>query len=93
MITKFKVFETLNEGEPEIGDYVIVNVNGRNKEKSKIINSGIGKIVNYGFLYYYVEFKINDDLDVVQLKRENILFFSTDIEDLEPIIQSKKYNI
>jgi len=26
MITKFKLFETLNEGEPEVGDYVIVDM-------------------------------------------------------------------
>jgi len=56
MITKFKIYEAVNKGEPEVGDYVIAKIDdfgdlflldeGWFGNIEKIINNNIGILVN-----------------------------------------------
>jgi len=58
MIKNFKIFESINQGEPKIGDYVIVNDNTDNCEELKMF---VGKIFTidkfnhnlYPYIIYY----------------------------------------
>ena len=47
MITKYKIFEKLNQGEPEEGDYVIMKFGSSDTEFVKFITNNIGKITEY----------------------------------------------
>ena len=42
MITKFKFYEAVNQGEPEVGDYIIANIDDFGGNIEKIINNNIG---------------------------------------------------
>lgn len=46
MITKFKLFESVNDGTPGVGDYVIINENSDtySADALKFINNSIGHI-------------------------------------------------
>jgi len=46
MITKFKIFESVNDDKPTVGDYVIINENSDtySTEALKFINNSIGYI-------------------------------------------------
>lgn len=48
MITKYKIFESINEGKPKVFDYVIVNLNYRynntNGDLVKFLSENIGRI-------------------------------------------------
>ena len=59
MITKFKLYEAINQGEPEVGDYVIANSKDAHSDNvKKVFNTTIGQIKSihnrYGFLDSYV---------------------------------------
>lgn len=47
MITNFKIFENINKGEPEIGDYVICEekIGSISQFIKDFVNSNIGKIM------------------------------------------------
>jgi hypothetical protein len=95
MITKFNLYESINN-KPRKGDYVIVTF------VKKIIPT-IGKIeyVNnkYSFPYLvefddnfnYYEYGLDENNIVVEL--DEIVYWSKNKEDLEPIIQGNKYNL
>ena len=102
MITKFKIFEHINE-QPKIGDYVLID-----SSQADIISSTyknfygrtIGQIVdikNEKNGKYEVMF----DENVNGQKISNFHFFnfkfikywSDNKEDLEPYIRAKKYNL
>ena len=68
MIIKFKIFESLNQGEPKIGDWVICELMQNiseiipdNETLDTFISSNIGRIVRYENLSdchsYYVRYK------------------------------------
>ena len=57
MITKFKLFESVNDGEPKIGDYVIINL--KTKKYNNILI--IGEIYNLTFEFYSVKLRLPDN--------------------------------
>jgi hypothetical protein len=47
MITKFKIFETIN-GQPNQGDYVILDAEDKDKEFGEFVSNNVGKIIQIG---------------------------------------------
>ena len=79
MITKFKLYEELNVGEPEVGDYIIsdIKINGEMIRLNNLIGK-YSKFINnhhkddYNYIVYYTipdNFLINDNI----LKRHGSL--------------------
>ena len=104
MITKFKIYESINEGEPEIGDYVIIETN--DDEFKHYSNKYIGKIIeiekninpNPNFPntkrdIFRVLFKDFDNKKREMIWRYEIKYWSKNKEELETLIAAKKYNI
>lgn len=109
MIIKFKLYETINKGEPKNGDWVICKEDG---ELRQSVDSYLSK--NIGRIKYIDNFKHGSEYNVeffgdipediyfwffnhtLMMYREDILYWSTNKEDLEPIesfLQSNKYNL
>jgi len=90
MITKFKIFENINEN-PKVGDYVIFESYG------SMIIARIVSIDNYFDINdednnpfpYAVEWESYGD----SISPDAIIEWFSDKEELEVILQSKKYNI
>lgn len=62
MITKFKIFEELNEDEPaEEGDYVICSTNPAWVEINDYLKSSIGRIESIGSDKYYPGKSLGND--------------------------------
>jgi len=107
MITKFKLYETIDIGVPKIGDYVICYNHYGQTDLSEWLNYNIGKIINFyappGYFNVYYE-NIPSDLNVYFLSRFNkggykqmmnseILHWSKDKEDLKVFFDANKYNL
>ncbi len=101
MITKFKMFENINESEPKIGDYVICKT--RNPEKTafkEYVDNNIGRIMNefkddsyfYGkdIKNYIVRFT---NPTTYTFNKDQILYWSKNKEDMKDIQQANKYNL
>ena len=80
-----KKFESINEGEPQVADYVIV-------EKSKMLFAG--RIYSKYSNYFYVKYELPDG------RKSNDIFYSHEIkywsknkEELEIYLNTNKYNI
>jgi len=80
-----------NNVKPNIGDYVIIDIDWRNFRFEKHIKDRIGVITDY---------KSDTGIYIIQFPDlewyfyiENIKHFSNDKSDLEAIITSKKYNL
>ena len=57
MIIKFKLYETLNQGEPKIGDYVICDINyGFLSIYVEFVSNSIGKIFKKSEDCFYVKY-------------------------------------
>lgn len=110
MITKFKIFEKLNE-LPKIGDYVLLNTE-EYEDSAKIwrefISIQIGKIIKikteHGGISDIYEIKFENAPDNIQeyfLRSDNTIsvrierfkYWSSDKNELESILNSKKYNL
>lgn len=104
MITKFKIFESLNE--PEIGDYMIfTNLDfSENEEVVPYLESHIGKLIGIkkNEPKYLVLFEdLPDDIfyDVTDIKNTinfysyEILAWSKDKGELETKLVAKKFNL
>ena len=90
MITKFKIFEALNEGKPEIGDYAIINL--KTKKYNNILI--IGEIYNMTSEFYSVKFRLPDNRVIHEIFYEHeIKYWSNNREELEKILTNIKYNI
>lgn len=108
MITKFKLFEELNEGEPKLGDYVICCEQESGDDVfDNFLLQNIGQIIarnngnyDYGIKYndvpkevlFYFGSQGKHKL-VRPMTKDEIIYWSENKEDLEPYIQSKKYNL
>ena len=92
MITKFKLYEGINEGLPEIGDYAITIYDDQFKNQIGKIKKFINVGKNDSIIIYRIEFTkpIKAHFDYIL---NEIEFFSKDIKDLEAIIASRKYNL
>ena len=93
MITIFEEFN-VNEGEPEIGDYVLLNVHFNMDfiSDEKYINNTIGKIVSKhepASSSYVIEFPRYFWTFI----RNQIIAFSKNKEDLEMYVNVKNFNL
>jgi len=102
-----KFNEKLNVDEPKLGDYTIC-IYSSNGKVNKIISSKIGKIINidynsnFPYDIRYDELPMdrtitryfnNKDSHSFIFKIDEILYFSENKEDLEPMLQAKKFNL
>ena len=82
MIIKFKIFEEINDGKPQVGDYVICEEENFNKNPvKKYVNENIGKIIKIhspnSILWFLIEYDIDFitcgfDIDKFQLEEDPI---------------------
>jgi hypothetical protein len=94
MITKFKIYESLNDGEPEKGDYVIVNVNDKNYSKHIVdeVNSNIFRLIDIIYQENHITYVI-DYLERWLISRKEIIYWTKDKKDLELTLKANKFNI
>jgi hypothetical protein len=102
MITKFKIYESLNNNKPKIGNYVLIK---SHSDMFKKYEDKIGKIVdlesdkqNYKDIMYYINFYIDEINDHIGKRREpiygyEIKYWSDDKEDIKRLLDIKKYNL
>ena len=84
MITKFKIFENLNDS-PQVGDYVLVKFENLNR---------IGEIYAISNMWYLIEIKIEGRrIALTNFHFNKIIAFSKNKKDLEFYIQAIKYNL
>ena len=104
-----KFNENINENEPEIGDYVICHSDeSGEKSLNEFTSVNIGIIIdktskdmiNYPYSIKYDDlpsklssYTNNNDYNTIPFKKEEILYFSKNKEDLELILNTKKFNI
>jgi len=108
MITNFKLYEKLNDGVPEVGDYVICGgkfLIGSHKLFRNAVINNIGKIINYDSTYKYTinyNYKFGGNINYYTnlegdnnyyTNSEDILYWSKDKKELEQILQANKFNI
>ena len=102
MITNFKIFEEINQGELEIGDYVICE-ESINDNLKDFISNNIGSFSGFsekGHPYIYIikyenvpDFLLERDWfnnNCRRMCRREIKYWSKNIEDLESILAVKK---
>ena len=97
MITKFKIFESVNE-LPELGDYVIVDekVGFRNEVLINFYKTNIGEIIkknanNWYDVKYENKLNMGSGLHIVEIS--GLKYWSHNKKELEDILINKKYNI
>jgi hypothetical protein len=89
MITKFKIYETINSEEPQIGDYVLMNYFENDiGQIVDIVKAGLGMIT---INKYVINFD-NAGLKTNFIKN-HIKYWSSNREDLELILNARKYNL
>jgi len=103
MITNFKLFETINVGKPEIGDFVICNEDDSTSEVTYFTSNNIGKYIkyNYDIEYHYAIYYEDTpkDLGVYfsngerNMTLDEIKYWSKNKEELEYIIKTNKFNL
>ena len=95
------------KSEPKVGDYVICSCGdiGEFDKYNDFIKDKIGKIVKYydgGKYSYFITFdnipgdlwnNIIDNERIIVFKREEIIYWNSDKDTIESIINSKKFNI
>lgn len=90
MITKFKIFETVNEGNPKIGDYAVVNL--KLKKYNNMI--GVGKIFAKSYDFFCINIKLPDGRTLNDIFYEHeIKYWSKNKKELEIYIKTQKYNL
>lgn len=92
MITEFKLFENINEGEPQEGDYIL-HRNRRLGNLYDVLNVTIGKIIKLRKVYNEAEVLYDKPIGKMMTDLDNIEYWSKDREDLEAFIAAKKYNL
>ena len=106
MITKFKFYEAVNQGEPEVGDYIIANIDDFGGNIEKIINNNIGILINiveeidvtsepFCVKYPGADFGESDNFerDNWWFSESDLVYWSKNKEELEEILATKKYNL
>ena len=101
MITKFKLYEAVNQGEPEIGDYAIFSpdIPPYNAEFGEYINNYIGKIIKMDDWLLDVEYENMPEKfnvhknNIRQIPTDYIKYWSSNKEDIEEILATNKYNL
>jgi hypothetical protein len=102
-----KIYEELNIGEPNVGDYVICTNNFFNENLREFLQNNIGRIINgeKSSMDYYIVFyeDIDDDLNKyfneladgyeIPIFESEILYWNKNKEELQYIIDANKYNL
>jgi hypothetical protein len=106
MITNFKIFENIDEGEPEISDYVICDESDYSSDPKikEYVKNHIGQFIEingqyprmsaYKYMIYYPD--VDDSIlngNKREMSKEQIIRWSKNKEDLEQYIFAKKYNL
>jgi len=90
MITKFKIFETVNT-RPTVGDYVILDSSIYIGDISKRTDIGkIGQITEETKLRFIVNF---GHRIIATYQLDEFKYWSSDKKELELILQANKYNL
>jgi len=90
-----KKFESINDNEPEVGDYAVVKL-GIDNISEKPLEKYIGKIIVNMKLCddsYRIQFFIDDEIKNWWVSKYEIVDFSKNKEDLEYLIDVNKYNL
>ena len=107
MITKFKLYEAINQGEPEEGDYVICkeveNYSIGPPSIKDFVENNIGQFVDFtvGLIYAYIvkyenvpdEIEENFEKNCRRFNIIEIKYWSKNRKDLEELLAIKKYNL
>jgi len=105
MITNFKLYEKLNDnGAPNIGDYVICSDHENNNHDNffknkigKILNINYDKIYTHAITYDNIPDRLYDNIikgkRTIGVKRNNIIYWSENKEELEQMLQANKFNL
>ena len=103
MITKFKLFGSINEGEPKVGDYVICEESVSGEVVKEFISNNIGifsKSIHDETFKYSIEYEnIPDNIygaftnKCRRMSRQEIKYWSKDKEELEILLVTNKYNL
>jgi len=101
-----KTFETLNQNEPQIGDYVICQELNAIEEINLFLGNNIGKIVFVGErkMFFCVQYtniprNISDRFgygsitNARNMRRDEIKYWSDNKENLETLLSTNKYNL
>ena len=100
---KYMKYFEMNQGSPEIGDYVICETEFDNE--SIFTNDNIGKIINYDYnsnfpyavTYDNIPFNLSNGNyggnEVITFNLTSIKYWSKDRNELEIILKSNKFNI
>ena len=94
MITKFKIFESINE-LPIVGDYVIVDSKAAfgSEKLIKFYENNIGQIIDKNSNNWY-DVKYDDkQLPLQIIEISGLKYWSHNKKELEDILINKKYNI
>ena len=95
MITEFKIYESLNDEEPKVGDYVICRTEFNN-DLNLFLDNNIGEIIAIDFDFYEsYQIYFNDIPESVSIpfSRDNIIYWTNDKYELELKLQANKFNI
>jgi len=82
MIIKYKIFEKLNQGEPEVGDYIII------KNKIGQITNDFPNLNNKPATY-----ETKFDNQIWWISFDEIRYWSKDKKDLERVLKTKNYSL
>lgn len=96
MITKFNLYESINNGKPKKGDYVIVDFRGDIITKIGQItyikyNSYLPYLIEYDDDFNYYDYGLYDKY--ISINLDEIKYWSKDKKELETLIQANKYNL
>ena len=103
MITKIKIFESINEKSPEVGDWVICEEFEPMLEIGIFTSNNIGKFIKYDgneAYPYIIKFdNIPKELETFfsnnerNMLNEEIKYWSKNIEDIQLILKTNKFNV
>lgn len=97
MITKFKIFESINE-LPKVGDYVLIKRSNVGSLSIDFFDNNIGQISRIEEDFYYVNFEKSPikSIEYYKNRRYSInefKYWSSDKEELEEFLAAKKFNL
>ncbi len=109
MIKKFKIFETNENAEPKVGDWIVCNSNNKYQNYNNFIISNVGKlqeirrsidnqIVEFWIYYDGLE-KVSTPPNIMEWSNViimyiwNIQFWSLNKKTCEIFIETNKYNL
>lgn len=109
MITKFKLYEEMNNGDPQIGDYAIIYKNncfnidyfdGEIQKFYKFVNNNIGIIINITDNYIRIKYQnipenilIFFDENLTLNAEKKVVIYAGTKNNLEMKLSAKNFNL